>query len=188
MKWLLDGILVLLMAIIIYINAKRGCKTFLKLISPIVSFACAYFFGPSIGISLFGTTGNEVSEGFLADILSKVGEITVKIQNSIAAAVGCVIVFLVVSVIMLIVRLLFGAIVDKPILKQADKLLGIVFGVVTAFIYAWVACVIISIIIEYNLIGDSKLASLESIATDSILFRFFCGISLFDFAKIIPIF
>ena len=111
-------------------------------------------------------------------------EIATPVASTLAAALGCVIVFILAYIAMIIVKIVVGGLVKLPVLKEANKILGFIVGVISAFAFTWIICLALSIIVEYGLIEEYN-AMLSSLAEKSFLFRFFCNLSLMDFVNIV---
>ncbi len=119
-----------------------------------------------------------------ADLENFANEIALPVAETLASAIGCVLVFVAAYIAMIIVKIIVGGLVKLPVLKQANGILGFVLGVISAFAYTWIICLALSVVVEYGLIEQYN-ALLSSLAENSYIFRFFCNFSLMDFVNII---
>lgn len=119
------------------------------------------------------------------DLAAMTEKLAAPVANGLSIALGCVIAFVGAWILMLIVKLILSLLVKLPVLKQTSSLIGFVFGCVNAFAVAWALCILVGMLLEYSLLGDYN-AMLASAAQDTILFRFFCNLTISDFIYILP--
>ena len=117
-----------------------------------------------------------VSEETLGDIARRLAE---PVGEWLAVALGCVTVFVAALIVLHIVKWLIQLIIKLPVLKQANYVLGFLVGIISAFIWSWVICTAVSLIIEYSLLGEYN-ATLARIAETSYFFGFFRDFALVD--------
>ncbi len=141
-----------------------------------------------------GTDAESLKEAFAnlidgseAEIRSLSRTIAGPVTEYAAKALGCVAVFLLVTIGMALLKVILLPLVKLPILKQADGILGAVLGAVCAFAYAWVLCLAVSAVVEYGFLGEYN-NTVSSLAEKSVLFRFFCDLSPMDLVNIVSVF
>lgn len=122
-----------------------------------------------------------------ADLQELAAQIAGPIVEYISKSVGVVLLFIIVALIMRLLKGLILPLMKLPVLKQADRILGFVVGVVCAFIYTWVLCVAVSAAVEFGFLGEVG-AVTASLAEGSFIFRFFCSLSPWDLVNIISVF
>ena len=119
-----------------------------------------------------------------ADLQELAAQIAGPIVEYVSKSIGVVLLFVIVALLMRLLKGLILPLMKLPVLKQADRLLGFVVGVVCAFIYTWVLCVAVSAAVELGFLGEVG-AVTASLAEKSYIFRFFCSLSPWDLVNII---
>lgn len=110
-------------------------------------------------------------------------EIATPLAESLSSILGSIAVFIAALILMFIITKIMELVVKLPVLKQANKLLGFVLGIISAFVYIWGLCLIFSFIVESGLAGEYN-DKIKAIFEGSYIFRFFCNLSLMDFINI----
>ncbi len=131
----------------------------------------------------FGT----ITAGTEADVRELAQVIAGPVTEYVSKALGCVALYLIATIVMLILKGIILPVIKLPLIKQADGLLGAVIGVISAFAYAWIICIALSAFVEFGLLGEYN-ETLGALAEKSFLFRFFCGISPLDLINITSVF
>ncbi len=137
MSMLLDIIVLAVLAICIVIYTKRGfMKSLLNFIGFFVALVCAYLAQPVLAPALEGPIGRTLagydgSDGTLSEMLGS--DITASI---IASVVAFAILFILFSVAVKLVAWFVDRVFRLPVLKQANKLLGLILGLLIGLFYA----------------------------------------------------
>lgn len=126
-------------------------------------------------IQSFGT----ISLGTQEDIRNLARSIAAPVSETISKICGYALVFVGVLLALWILRLILKGVVKLPVLKQTNRLLGTVLGIVCGFVYVWFICIVLGGILEYGLFADAAGTFGEAI-NGSFLYRFFSKLSLID--------
>ena len=126
---------------------------------------------------------NELN-GYLGDKIindETVSQISSTISNKIATVVSCIIAFLILFAVSMILLTVLAFLLDKlcllPVIKQANKLLGTLFGVLCGAFHVFAASTIITLVLY--LIGTSNQdLSLEIIKEKTLIYSFVQSIDL----------
>ena len=186
MPFIIDIILMLIVAISMFIGFKRGFfKTVIDMLSTVLAFVITYFayrpvaniinkkfIMPKITelikniITSNGTVNNiakmfSEKKSFFLNIINRFSNLekvesyynTIKesdkavdkvseymaapISSTLSRAISIVGVFIIAIVVLKIVSMLIGLTLHLPVLKQADGLLGLIFGTVIGLAIAW---------------------------------------------------
>lgn len=166
MSSVLDIILLLIVAIFAVIGAKKGfVKSVSGFVSYIVSFFLTFAFYkkatvlvkrlPFIAKMITDVEMPEFSDGnngfmekikviidyiISSDDVSETANAVAKnlIADVIATVIAFVLVFILALIIMKVIFLIIGVFVKAPIIRQADGILGFVFGILNGFFWAWI--------------------------------------------------
>ncbi len=128
-----------------------------------------------------------ITEGTEDNVRELAQAIAGPVNEYVSKGIGCVAVFLVVLIVVLILKRIILPVMKLPLLKQADKLLGIAVGAVSGFAYAWIICIAVSVFVEFSLVGSYN-ETLAAISQSSFLFRFFCDLSPMDLVNVVSVF
>lgn len=137
MSMLLDIIVLAVLVISIVIYTKRGfVKSLLNFIGFFVALIAAYVIAPLLSPSLEAPihqalSSYDGSDGSLSEMLQM--DIT---SGIIANVLSFAILFVVLSLAVMIATWIIDRIFRLPILKQANKLLGLALGVIIGVFYA----------------------------------------------------
>lgn len=160
---LLDVLAILLLAVIAFLGFKRGfVKTVLSSARLLLAILITYLLGSHI-TAWVRNTFMEPSEGDLEEIAS----------DALAVVVGYVLTFLLSFVILFVITWVLGKLLSLPVLKQCDKLLGFVLGLISGFVAACLFSTIIWVLLKAT--GDLDIYSRTT------LVRFFKELNLFKF-------
>ena len=66
------------------------------------------------------------------------------IVSSISSALAYAVVFLLTIVVVLILAMVLNLVCKLPLLSQANRILGLIAGIISGLLYAWVAAIVIS--------------------------------------------
>ena len=175
MHIVLDIVLILLFIVAALIGYLRGfARSVWKLVTLGVSAFLAYQFGGSLGKELFLKLWEKVRE-------------EQQVSELLAGICGYLLVFIGSVLVLSVVGFFIKKLARSRVLSGIDSFFGLLVGVVCGLILVWVSCVFVSFLIELNLSGE-KMAALEQIAEESVIFRFFCDFSPFDYIHIKSLF
>ena len=156
---MLDIILIFLLLINIIFGYKKGCiKVLSRLISVIVAFIMAYMFANTVGNYVWNNTiigekieisvnsivekynsydsnveeteSNSITEFIQNSVSNGKTELVMKINNYLSVAIGFVITFFLVRIVLFIVVLILEGVFELPILKTFNKLGGAIISIV----------------------------------------------------------
>lgn len=137
MSMLLDVIVLAVIAISVIVNVKRGfVKSLLNFVGFFVALICAYLAIPVLMPTLEAPIAEALktydgSSGSLSDLLSM--NITPEI---IAKVLSFMILFMLINIAVKIAAWLIDKFFKLPVLKQANKLLGFILGLIVGLFYA----------------------------------------------------
>lgn len=221
MSWIVDGVLLLVAAVVIGIHVKRGAvRSLFGLLSVVVAGIAAYLFGPTVGTVLFapmlGGAEETMQELLLSVLASAEGAVdmdtlfgqlppafravedtvraglgsvaTVTAENvpqiaaqmaapvvaSVSRTLGSVAVFAAVSIVMFVLKRVLFPVMRLPILKQADKLVGLLLGILIALAYVWVLCLVARALVDFRLLRNVQ--PLADALDTSVVYAFFCSL------------
>ncbi len=221
MSLIVDGILLLVAAVVIGIHVKRGAvRSLFGLLSVVVAGIAAYLFGPTVGTVLFapllGGAEGTMQELLLSVLASAEGSVdldtlfgqlppafravedTVRaslgsvaavtaenvpqiaaqmaapVVTSVSRTLGSVAVFAAVSIVMFVLKRVLFPVMRLPILKQADKLVGLLLGILIAFVYIWVLCLVARALVDFRLLRNVQ--PLADALDTSAVYAFFCSL------------
>lgn len=150
MSMLLDVIVLAVLVICMIIYTKRGfVKSLLNFIGFFVALICAYLAIPVLSSALEKPIQNafdayDGSGGSLSDLLSM--PITTRIISDVAAFT---ILFVLFTVAVKLGAMLIDRLFRLPVLKQANKLLGFILGLVIGLFYAQLLSIFFFTFSEY---------------------------------------
>lgn len=210
--------------LVVLLYAKRGAvKSIYGVATVVVAGVAAYFFGETVGTTLFspflggvedrvyeslmsmlpstngqfnmealfdqlpqgfsvllarsGLTATALEEAYgtmTAATAEEVRSLSVTIAAPIIAYIsrtlGNILVFSLVSLVMHLLRRVISPILRLPLIKQADKLLGALLGVVAAAIYVWILCLLASLLLECGVLNEA--GAVANALAQSQVFRF----------------
>lgn len=237
MNWIFDILLVVIFALIVFVDTKRGfVKAVWGFARAAASVILSLMFGSAVGllfnkIFVLNTVTNTVyaalepvigltngsynisaafegNAGF-ADLLSRFGVTAESLQakygefanatqdtlremaefiakpiaDTLSKLLGVVVIFLISMIALYIVGKVVDLLAKLPVIKTLNSFLGAVFGAASGFIYIWIICLVLSMVIEYRVAGQTT-DSLVLMVRDSHLFNFFCKFSPVDFIHI----
>lgn len=160
---LLDILVVLLMAVIAFFGFKRGfVKTVLSAVRLLLAILITYLLGPHI-TSWVRDTFMEPSEGGAEQLAS----------DALSVVVGYALTFLLSFVILAVILWLLEKVLTLPVLKQCNKLLGLLLGLVCGFAAACLFSTLIWVLLKAS--GELN------IYDQTTLLRFFKELNLFKF-------
>lgn len=160
---LLDILVVLLMAAIVFFGFKRGfVKTVLSSARLLLAILITYLLGSHI-TAWVRNTFMEPSEDGLEELAS----------DALAVVIGYALTFLLSFVILAVATWLICKFLTLPVLKQCDKLLGLVLGLLSGFVAACLFSTIIWVLLKAS--GDLDTYSRTT------LVQFFKELNLFKF-------
>ena len=93
----------------------------------------------------------------------------------VSHTIGSILVFAAVSVLMFFVGRLIRPLLRLKLLKKADRTVGAVLGIVAAFVYLWVLCLVLGLLMQCGVFRQMQAVS-QALST-SVVFRFFGGLS-----------
>lgn len=91
----------------------------------------------------------------------------------ISRTLGCVLVFLAVSIAMLFAKRLIRPILRLRLVRAVDCLLGLVFGGVASVVYLWVICLLLGVLLQCGIIGADTAVAKD--LSQSTVYLFFGG-------------
>lgn len=141
-------------------------------------------------LARFGVTAESLQEKFggitnaTQDTVREMAEhIAAPIADTLSTVLGFVVIFIVSMIALYIVGKVVDLLAKLPVIKTLNSFLGAVFGAASGFIYVWIICLVLGMIIEYRVAGQTT-DSLILMVKDSYIFNFFCRFSPFDFIHI----
>lgn len=130
---LLDLLLVLILALFAIHGLRRGfVKTVLSSVRLLIAVLLTYLFAPYVT--------DFVHEHFLNGSNSRLAELA---SDAMAVVVGYALTFLVAYLLLTLVIWLIGKVASLPVLKQCDKLLGLLLGLLSGVV---VACLVATLL------------------------------------------
>lgn len=160
---LLDLLLLVILVLFAIHGLRRGfLKTVLSSVRLLVSVLLAYLFGPHM-TDLVQNDLLSDSEGFLAELAS----------DALAVVVGYALTFLVAYLLLTLVIWLIGKVASLPVLKQCDKLLGLLLGLLSG---AVVACLVATLLWALTYASGDL-----DIYEKTTLMKFFKELNIFQF-------
>lgn len=99
------------------------------------------------------------------------------VSLAVSSAIAFILVFVLVTVVLRIVTAVIGVAFELPVLKQCNELAGLLFGLVSAVLYAVVLSNVFVNLAEALSVFDPNTFSAELI-NDTYLVRFFSGLRL----------
>ncbi len=221
MSLIVDGVLLLIAAVVIGIHVKRGAvRSLFGLLSVVVAGIAAYLFGPTVGTVLFAPLlggAEETMQELLLSVLSSAegsvdmdtlfgqlppafravedtvraglgsvaavtaenvpqiaAQMAAPVVTSVSRTLGSVAVFAAVSIVMFVLKRVLFPVMRLPILKQADKLVGLLLGILIAFVYVWVLCLVARALVDFRLLRNVQ--PLADALDTSAVYAFFCSL------------
>lgn len=130
---LLDLLLVVIVALFAIHGLRRGLvKTVLSSVRLLIAVLLAYLFGPYMTDLVHDHFLND-SDGLLAELASE----------ALAVVIGYALTFLVAYLLLTLVIWLIGKLASLPVLKQCDKLLGLLLGLLSGIVVACLAATLL---------------------------------------------
>lgn len=214
MNYILDGALILVIVLTIFVYYKRGfVRAVLGFGKTLLSYICAAAFGRIVGEYLAEKFFNENITNIVYNTLEKhnIGEklgkmpetlravaekcgvdvetlinnadghewiqyaatqIGTAISSVVSALVGYVLVFLVAYLVFLLGAFILESLVELPVLRTLNHLLGLCLGCLCAVIFAFLSVLCIKVIIYYLAAAGDREMILE-IINKTYLFKFF---------------
>lgn len=117
------------------------------------------------------------------DVHELAGKISEPVSDCISTAAGYVVVFIFSIIVMFIIGKIIILLAEVPVLDKVNGTLGGILGAISGFFYLWIICLFLGIFVE-NAFAQENGEAFRSIMNESVLFRFFCQISPFDFINI----
>lgn len=171
----LDFVLIILFAVSALIGYLRGfARSAWKFVSLGVSAFLSHLFGDTVGKNLFLELWQKAREGEEAPEL-------------LSGLCGYVLIFTVCLIVMGILGILVKKIARSSPFSTLDSFLGLLFGAISGLLLVFFVCVVLSLLIELRLTGEEA-ELLKDIAENSVIFRFFCEFSPFDYLHIKTLF
>ncbi len=107
-------------------------------------------------------------------------KIATPIVDTIALILAVIIIYVASRIALSIVAFVLDQVLRLPVLKSCNKLLGIILGVVLAFLRVCLFCFIVKILMENSaFLGSGLISNLSTEKT--LLFKLFSGIDVFAF-------
>lgn len=214
MNYILDGALLLVIALTIYVYYKRGfVKAVLGFGKTLLSYICAVAFGRIVGgylaerffdENITNIVYNTLEKHNMGDQLEKVPEslrvvaekcgvdvdslisnasgqewireastrIGIAISSVVSVLAGYVLVFVVAYLVFLLGAFMLEALVELPVLRSLNHLLGLCLGCLCAIVFAFLFVLFIKVIIYYLAASGDREMVLETI-DKTYLFKFF---------------
>lgn len=150
------------------VNGGDLVKLFSDMPEALSNMLSRYNASPSVG----AVTAAETSESLARTIAAPV-------VNTVSTAISFLIIFIVAVIVMKILTLILDGLFKLPLLNGANKMLGLVFGAVTAIVIIWAVSVF----------GGSLISALGSVAPeyfgdkvieDSLVLEFFHKFNIID--------
>ncbi len=243
MKFLLDLIFVVIVAICVFVSWKKGfIEAMFDALTTVASLILAFLFGPGVGewicskglgeklsqtvydvihpliaradagmnisgflqgageelgkfnelaekygVSLSSLTEKfgSITEGTEADVRSIAEAIAGPASVTISRVLGCVIVFVAALIVLAILKFLLNALFELPLLKEINETAGALLGVVTGIAVVWGICLVLSLLTEFSILGESGGTFLQSLTSSSYIFRFLCSLSPLEFLNLL---
>lgn len=171
MHIVLDIVLIILFVVVALIGYLRGfARSVWNVITLALSAFLAYRFGGTVGKELFLKLWQKLRE-------------EQQISALLAGICGYILIFLGTVLVMAILGFFLKKLARSKVLSGIDSFFGLLVGLVCGFILVWFTCVVISFLIELNL-SSVKMDALVQIAEESVIFRFFCDFSPFEYIHI----
>lgn len=135
-------------------------------------------FGANVG-ELETSFGTSSASAETVENLS--GKIAEPIAGMISTALAFITIFVGSLIILAILTWIIDLIFKLPVLKKANKILGFILGLLLAFVYAFIFSKLAVKIIDVGVAVRPEVFN-ENIISNSLLLKFFSGLSLFGIA------
>jgi len=142
-------------------------------------------------LSRCGADVNSISKDFVpsltvseSDLYAMARAIATPISNTLSKAIGVIAVFFASVLLLFLLGLILKLFVKLPVIRSIDKVFGMFFGLIEAFVVVWIISLAIGVLIESGYVTNSSSVVISNIAEKSYIFRFFCGLSPIDFINI----
>lgn len=142
MSMLLDIIILAIAFLCIYFGWRGGfARSVITFFGFFIALFAGYLLAPKLGVYFLPL----LEEHFISEAN---GTLTGSIKNfnitaEIAAdVIAFGIIFICVNVLIHIVKIIIKVVFSFPVLKQADKLAGLIFGIAAAYLFVNVACLL----------------------------------------------
>lgn len=160
---LLDILMVALFAVVAFLGFKRGfVKTVLSSARLLLAILITYLLGSHIS-SWVRNTFMEPSESGVENLAA----------DALSVVIGYLLTFLLSFVILAVATWFLGKVLSLPVLKQFDKLLGLVVGLVSGFVVVCLVSTLIWVLLK-------AMDDLDTYSKTTIL-KFFKELNLFKF-------
>lgn len=160
---LLDILMVALFAVVAFLGFKRGfVKTVLSSARLLLAILITYLLGSHIS-SWVRNTFMEPSESSVENLAA----------DALSVVIGYLLTFLLSFVILAVATWFLGKVLSLPVLKQFDKLLGLVVGLVSGFVVVCLVSTLIWVLLK-------AMDDLDTYSKTTIL-KFFKELNLFKF-------
>lgn len=160
---LLDILMVALFAVVAFLGFKRGfVKTVLSSARLLLAILITYLLGSHIS-SWVRNTFTEPSESGVENLAA----------DALSVVIGYLLTFLLSFVILAVATWFLGKVLSLPVLKQFDKLLGLVVGLVSGFVVVCLVSTLIWVLLK-------AMDDLDTYSKTTIL-KFFKELNLFKF-------
>jgi len=136
----------------------------------------------SIGVSLNSLVENSESAPMTEEALSNIAtSVSSSIAEFISTALAYVSIFVVSIIVLTILVFILDKICKLPVLKQLNKTLGCIFGIICAIINVMAVCAIITLVL--NIVGIEKPELIPDIISDkTIVYNFISNINIFSWS------
>lgn len=131
------------------------------------------------GIDLESVAGSYGDTAIIDEnaVMEFVDKIAQPIANGLAIAFGCIIVFVAALILMLIIKGLLMLLFKDPAFKGVGRFFGFIVGLLSAFVWTWVICLVIGLFVQYSLLGEYNSALIE-LTESSYIFEFYSELTL----------
>lgn len=136
----------------------------------------------NIGVSLNSLVENPESAPMTEEALSNIAtSVSSSIAEFISTALAYVSIFVVSVIVLTILVFILDKICKLPVLKQLNKTLGCIFGIICAIINVMAVCAIITLVL--NIVGIEKPELIPDIISDkTIVYNFISNINIFSWS------
>ena len=178
MNILIDAILVLIFGWSIFSYMKNGfIKSLIDAGTFFVSFALACLLASPIGTAI---SNGEMYEGISSAVGNNIGSVSEGVIES-TSLIACKViafisVFILTFVIISIVSVILQRILEIPLLREIDKIAGLVLGIVVGLLKAFVISSFIEMILNFGIVKNGA-----EIAQKTLIFKWIASTDIVSF-------
>lgn len=142
MSMLLDIIILGVAALCVYSGWKGGfAKSVITFFGFFIALFGGYLLAPRLGVYLLPLIEEHFESEANGTLAGSIKNFNITAEVA-ADVISFGILFISINLIVFLIKLLVKVVFSFPILKQADKFAGFLFGIVTAYLFVNVACLL----------------------------------------------